>query len=306
MTDWAARPLIEGVIGWIPDQPAPFDPERPGKFPENRRALPAAIRLWSQKGHSPNMTEKEAFAAVRNLIRPGVRTRRIQPPRDDNAPNTRKLMMWLWLRERAAKWWASQWGWRSPIELPGWRELERELGAPHVEPGEIARLRLPEDIVLDLDVVILQAYCQGVTGRWISQIPELDLEGRTPQAAVFEGLRKFHRSPWIRFALSAPHLQPVGFRFPKSTFSESMLRMDAILRDPYKATDGELEHIFGNYVWEIAYARAAGRRSRGGTRLQPGPWYSCGMAEPLGPHFRRGGTRSYGARRDDDGPEEEG
>lgn len=270
--------------------------------------LPAAIRLFSTTGFTPAMDEKECFAGVRNLTVPSKRKNIVHfRPTRKNRPNTRKMLMWLYLHEDATAWWKSRWGWRSPRELPGWHQVEHELGAPHIEPHELARLRLPEDVILDADVVLLQAWCQGVTARFLPKLADYDLAGQTPAQAVLVGLRKLHSSPWFRFFLSSHHMQPVGVSFPRCSFSTSTLRMDAILRDPYSATDGELEVVLGTYTFKLAYAKAATMRNHGHYMSPPGPWYSVGNPDCLGPHFRRGGIHDWTEPPEDpDGQEEEG
>lgn len=301
-------PLLPGAVGWCPDLPCPFDPERAGNFREERRTLPAAIRLFSTTGFTPKMAEKECFASIRNLsvpsIRRGIRNAR---PTKKNRPNTRKMLMWIYIHPEATDWWRSQWAWRSPREIPGWRRVEYDLEAPHIEPYELARLRLPEDVILDADVILLQAWCQGVTSRWIAKLEDYDLGGQTITKALLVGLRKLHSSPWFKFLLASHHLQPVGVTFPRCNFSTSTLRMDAILRDPYSATDAELEVVLGSYTYKLGYAKAASFRSHGQYMSPPGPWYSVGSPDCLGKYFRRGGAHgAVDLMEDPDGQEEEG
>jgi hypothetical protein len=281
-------PLVEGATGWSPDGPCPFEAELRGPWREDRRHLPAAFRVFGREA-VPNLTEHEAFVGIRRLTTGKMRRQvHLLRPTKNYRPEARKLLMWLFLHDDATAWWQSWWGWRSPREFNGWRAEEQRVQAPHLEPHEIAQLRLPEDVIMDRDVVVLHAWCQGVVARFLTQIPEIDV-GAPVIPVLKSGLRKLHASPWIQMMLAAPHMAPLGVMFPSRGFSTSSLRMDAILRDPYSATDGELEVVLANYTFKVAYAKSAAARRLGSYMSPAGPWYADGNPHALGVNFHRGG-----------------
>lgn len=308
------QPRLPGAVGWTtPDVPAGFDPEHGWSTSEARRHLPAVVRFLSVRGF-PNLNEEDCFAAVRAMNH-GTRLARVKTFLEGRrpAPNARgwyqgeqKMLYWLRLHPVAHAWWSSRWAWRSPKEFTGWRSGERSVDAPHVEPYELARLRLPDDIVMDFDVVMLQAWCQGLTTRFIERrLAEEPLRLQRPVPShLLTGLRKLHASPWFQFLLAAPHMQPVGVAFPGSSFTENLVRTEWLITHPYEATDAELAVILGSFQFRVSYGQALQTRRDGQYMLPDGPWYSDGNSACLGKGFRRGGTQPW--RGGPHGEEEEG
>ena len=274
---------------WLPqDEPPQFEAERPAALDWTLRHLPAVIRVFSlgQLVPPPRMSEAEAYEAVRELtdqrIRQKIgRSRFRQPWMKDH---TFQLATWLRLSPLALKWWKSHWGWRAPKEFVGWR-LEED-GRAHIEPFEVATLRLPEDVVMDADVILLQAWAQGFTGRFM---PHLTVATWAPwESSIRAGLRKLHASPWVQFAIAAQNMAPVGIDINGTGVMASAVRMEALLRHPFTATLGELEFILATEFFRAGYERARRQRRAGRVVLPDGGWYACGRASALGQWFHRG------------------
>lgn len=286
-------PLIDGISGWTTqNRPPLMQPERPGPFDWTVRHLPAAIRvLGTFSGIGlPRMGESESYHAVRALTDERARRRvdRLRFAPDDREA-TWAMVRWLSMVEPAARWWKSTSAWRSPREFRGWRTLERQHNFPHVEPYELAQMRLPEDVSMDADVVLLQAWCQGVMhGNQKSKL-QVTHEAFSPfTERTAAGLVKLHRSPWFMFTLAAPHMAPMGVLFGDYGILRSAERMETLLSHPYLATDGELEAVFRAPTWSTGYDRARTKRERGEYTNPDGGWYALNHRHALGLHFRRG------------------
>jgi hypothetical protein len=276
-------PVVPGDVGLgRSSQPPVFDPERLVPSPAHARRWPAAIRLLSHDTPMliPQMDEATAWRLTRKFSHPKMKRvwQRHRPANDKEAAFL-ELLAGSWV----GKWWKRPESFRSPRVFRGWHGLERELGAPHLGPFEIAMLRLTDDIAMDADVLAIAAYSQGLEKFWAARFPTWADWNRH----LNEGLMKIHRSPWVAFAL-ASHLMPAtGVFFPNVSFFDSSLRMEYLLKNPFMATDGELPHILRSDAFRTAYRESARLRSRGGYSLPAGPWYACGMTFPLGDHFRR-------------------
>lgn len=289
------EPLAPGIPGWTTqNRPPLMAPERSGPFDWTVRHIPAAIRVlgtFSAIG-LPRMAEDESYLAVRALTADQIRRRVDRPPRLDEQEfpaATLAMLRWLTMVEPAARWWKSTSGWRSPREFRGWRTIERQHNFPHVEPYEIAQMRLPEDVSMDADVVLLQAWCQGISH--INQKAKLQFtheafQNFTERTAA--GLVKLHRSPWFMLALAAPHMAPMGVLFGDYGLLRSAERMETLLHHPYLATDGELECVFRAGTFAAGYQKAAKVRERGEYTNPDGGWYALHTKHALGVYFRRG------------------
>lgn len=179
--------------------------------------------------------------------------------------------------------------WRSPREWAGYLAALSEVGLPRVFPFEVANFRLPDDISCDADVVLFQAWCQGWKKSNFSKAnPLVD----DYAASIRSGLKKFARSPWVRFALAAPHMQPIGVLFPGASYVDSSTRLSFLLENPFHATDAELELIFASAVYKAAYRQARDVRRLHDYLNPDGGWYVGGrLSRALGPHFKRGGIQ---------------
>lgn len=289
-------PAEPGVTGWSDaNAPVKFVYERHADVDSTTRRWPAALRILGM-GHTmalPRMSEEDVWSGVKELIRPGVRTslRRLGP--DPARPeNVQSVLEWVLSVPGMNTWWASTWGWRSPREFATYRLLEGQISAPHMEPYELAHWRIPDDISGDMDVLLFAAWCQGVHGR------HLDL-GREHTSALRNGLKKFHGSPWVMFALAAPHMQPTGVLFKDTGYLDSCARLEFLLANPFLATDAELSRIMGSRMFQIAIKTARKLRRKGEYMNPDGTWYvQCRRYLSLGPGFRRGGrwTGSRGKR----------
>ena len=293
-------PLLPGLVGWVQQsEPPSFVPERDAKLDWTSRHQPAALRLFGSLSRlgMPRMSEAQAFAAVRALTGPGARGRidRLRAP-PDGKEETWSLITWLRTNDPACYWWRSQWGWRAPREFRGWRIFENDRHLPHLEPVEFAQFRLPEDIVLDIDVVLLQAWCQGVTGRFLDKLAETHEPVRGWREGLFEGLRKLHASPWFRLTMAVPFLPPVGITLGSAGVLGSVERMQQILHHPYTASLGELDAICKTATFEMAYRKAVVSRRKGEVTAADGGWYVEGHKHPLGVWFRRGAEFTAAAR----------
>lgn len=248
------------------------------------------------RGHSmrlSRMPEEDVWAAVKELIRPDVRTslRRLLPDHD-RPRHVQEVLEWVLSVPGMNTWWASSWGWRSPREFSSYRSTEAQMCVPHVEPFEMAHWRVPDDVAGDMDVLTFVAWCQGVHGR------HLDM-GRQHSISIRAGLRKLHRSPWFAFALAAPHMMPTGVLFRDTGYLDSCARLEFLLSNPYHATDAELARVLDSKMFRAGYAKARERRRRGGYMNPEGTWYvQCSRSKALGTWFRRGGawTGARGAR----------
>lgn len=288
--------LLPGEVGWIgQNHPPLFDPERRGPLDWTARHVPAVLRVLGADTTVgvPHLSEHDAYAAVRALTHPDVKARvhRIRVP-PDGRDSTWTLATWLRCVEPADRWWRSRFSWRAPKEFPGWRLVEE--GLPHLEPYEIANLRLPEDVVMDADVVLLQAWCQGLGGggsggnNHLQKLVERMTVWAPANGCLRDGLRKLHASPWVRFAIAAPHMTPNGILLGEHGMMASAVRVEALLRHPYSATTGELRAILGSASYRTGYANAALARKKGQYTNPPGGWYALGERAALGQWFRRG------------------
>jgi hypothetical protein len=287
-------PLESGLNAWgIAGAPPPFNAERPAPIDPTTRRWPAAIRLLGRRATDAigRPAESGMWDAVRYLIHPTRRTivNRLgrDPERDDL---TQTVLEWITRRENSklTSWWKSTWGWRSPREFPNYRKLENHIGVPHIEPYEIAFLRIPDDVSGDLDVLLYVAWCQGVLGRHIEHDEEI---AKDHYRSIRKGLMKLHRSPWFAFALAAPHMQPVGVLFKGAGYFDSCERMEFLLRQPYQATDNELARILPSSMFAAGYESAKQARKGGEYMQPPGTWYVNGSRTgSLGVNFRRGGA----------------
>lgn len=288
------QPALPGDNAWARSSEVPvFTPERRGPLAHHYRRFPAAIRLlgaheiWA----CPLLNEHDVFFATRFLVSSGRRTVVHKVGSDDTWP-TSAVDLRHFLR-RVGKplvaWWISPYGWRSPREFMGYHMLENEIGAPHIEPYEVAHLRLPDDVSMDLDVVLYQAWCQGVVVRQIRG-PNKELYQDGHHDAIRRGMVKLHRSPWFMFALAAPAMSPNGILLGDAGLFDSALRMEWLLKHPYEATDAELAAILNSPGFASGYDRARKRRSRGYAINPDGWWYANGsLRDALGIQLRRGG-----------------
>lgn len=282
-------PALGGPSGLSPrGAPLPFRVESGDPLDHRFRHLPASIRILAE-GLVPELAERdeeEIYGVVRKLLEPGART----ISRAHWEETWSFLWFMHWYREpaqnRLYRWWGSTKGWRAPQEFKGWHAIEDEWALPHVEPYEVANFRLPDDISCDEDVVLFQAWCQGVRDR--------DLGDRDPRHAacaesVRRGLVKFCRSPWVHFAIAAPSMFPIGVLFPPIGYLASCSRMDFLLKNPFSATTGELEAILGSQTFLVAREKMRKKRVRGDYIAPDGEWYvGGGIPKALGRHFRRG------------------
>src|SRR5688572_5576472 len=194
------RPLVDGDSAWV-DYLAPpaFEPEARSDLDWSVRRWPAAIRILGRKEihRIERMSESDIYAATSFLNSATRRRNAFTEPITDEWPESAiKLATWMRALPRGRKlrtWWISQWGWRSPTEFPGWQHSEKQLHLPHLEPYEVAKFRIPDDIAMDLDVVMFVAWCQGVSFR-MYRSDELQI---IHKRAVRRGLLKYHMSPWI-------------------------------------------------------------------------------------------------------------
>lgn len=263
-------------------------PDREGPFAVHNRHYPAAIRALSVVVIPPQLPDWILFGAVRHLTLPEAKRAptKIKPKNESEEA----LQRWICSSPVIRSWWANAASWRAPREWKGWRALEKDLGVPHLEPFEFAEMRLPEDIAMDADVVLLQAWCQGLIGKWQAEVVARWSGWADPHGCMVAGLRKVHSSPWVKLSLAAPHMQPVGVLFPNVGYIDACRRMAYLLEFPYRSTIPELHHILRSPGFLASYERARITRRRG-TYLNPGGgWYACGMRSPLGGHFRRSGV----------------
>ncbi len=287
-------PLIGGHKGFsgynvLPD----FEPERAPGLHHAYRRIPSALRLLKPE-LLPSllvMSEEESHAAVRFWLDP-VRRRTIHRHPGSTAPTyAQDLQQWVTMKgnRHLLSWWKRPYAWRSPREFVGYGVLTRSLGLPHTEPFEIAHFRLPDDISCDSDVVVFQAWCQGLM---LPAFPEDSPFREAHSATIRRGLSKFARSPWVRFSLAAPFMSGAGIILPPASLYDSAMRMEYLIRNPLHATSGELEHILASSVFDIAYRKARLARRHGKLTNPDGGWYVGGsMSRALGPHFRRGGLQ---------------
>lgn len=284
------EPLLPGPAGWVSqDQPPLFDPERAAPLDWTVRHIPATLRVLGALSAvgPPRLDEERGYAAVRTLTDDHVRRNPTSKRVMAHAPpEAQHLVSWLRCVPFAVRWWKSPYGWRAPREFPGWRDTEN--GRPHLEPHEIGQMRLPEDLVLDADVVMLQAWCQGFVPRWVIQadIPK-DHVWFDYTKCFHDGLRKLHFSPFVQLAIAAPFMPPVGLDLGPGII-ETAVRWAQLAKNPYLASLGELEIILRSPIFIEAYTKAQRRRKEGRFVNPNGGWYACGSAASLGTWYRRG------------------
>lgn len=294
------EPLQPGPVGWAQQHvPPQFDPARPGPLDWTTRHLPASIRVWGAftKVGPPRLTEEVAFRAVRILTDDHVRRSPTSKRwRLHDKPETHAMVAWLRCLPHVVKWWSSAKGWRAPREFNGWRNAEP---GPHLEPSEIAQMRLPDDVSMDPDVVLLQAWCQGMTHQVLTRVLLPQERAKEfwpdPAASLREGIRKLGESPYVQLAMAAPFMPPLGIDLGPGLV-DSATRMGVLLKHPYLASLGELEIILRRPQFTAAYAQAETRRKRGKFVNPDGGWYACCDANALGSWFRRGATWTAVAR----------
>lgn len=240
----------------------------------------------SNQGAFEHLDEETAWRLARKFSDPKVK-RILQRVKAENETE-RKFIAAVRAIPELRSWWKSSQSFRSPRTFVGWKQIEAELNAPHLEPYEVARLRLGDDISMDADVVAVCAWAHGVEREWAGRFDTW----REHSACLRSGLRKIHTSPWIALILAAPFMAPAGVFFPGHGMMESALRMERILKNPWTATDGEIGHILNSPTFKAGYDRARQVRRQGGYVLHAGPWYACGLANPLGEHFRRACART--------------
>lgn len=267
--------------------PPAYEAERPGPFAFHMRRWPAALRILASEKQleAPIFDEDTIWRLTRHWLAPERKRvlRKAPWPTDEDE----RFVMWVLNTKGIYSWWSSSASWRSQREVQGWKALESELGCPHLEPFEIAQLRLTDDVSMDADVVLLAAWCQGLPKERVADMAVY----RDHRKCILRGLRKLHQSPWLAFSIASPWMRPTGVLFPGASFVDASLRMERLLKNPLMATDTELPHILSSPGFKVAYRNATAARRGGGYILPAGPWYACGMATPLGEHFRRGGSR---------------
>lgn len=287
-----SKPAVDGVNAWGDARDAPhFMPARAGALNFAYRRWPSAVRVLGHESIEglPTWSEQEIYSIIRYWMEPA---RRKTLRRSESDPENASIFR-DWLGETENKWIRSWWkhnsGWRSPREFPGYRKIEKQSMIPHVEPYEVANLRLPDDISTDADVVLFRAWCEGVMNRFIP--PENPLKAGY-RDAIRSGLVKFCSSPWVALALAAPAMAPTGVLFPEVGYFASSERMVKLVRRPYEATNGELEHILRSQMFLQARVGSAKIRARRALHLAPaGEWYVGGaIRNALGPNFTRGGA----------------
>lgn len=295
--------LLEGNCGLKSGNLAPdFTPERLPALHFAYRRVPSVLRVANPESlvYFPPMTEDEAFASVRFWLDPARRAKIRRPASPAEPEHAQKLQEWVCRPENKGlmSWWTKPDAWRSPREFWGYGAGMENMGLPHVEPYEVAHFRLPDDISCDADVVLFQAWCQGWAFKaW--QRGRKKVEGEDPHPitkdyamAIRNGLQKFCRSPYVRFALAAPYMNGAGIQFTGASLFDSAVRMEYLVTSPFMATDQELHCILTSPVYDVAFRRARAARRKGQVINPPGGWYA-GNAIPraLGAHFRRGGLQ---------------
>lgn len=292
-------PLLPGPRGWQPGHRLPdFEPEgSPGLNPMYRR-VPAALRILNPKTlpYLGMSSEDETYEAVRFWMEPRRKQVIHLPIIEENVPKPAvRLHKWLNMPQNRAvrSWWKWRYSWRSPREFRGYNRTIQDARLLWVDPWEVAHFRLPDDISCDPEVVLFQAWCQGVQRE---QLPPGHFMSIGFQASIRNGLIKFSRSPWVRFAQAAPFMQPVGISFPPHSYFDSSLRLEYLLRNPFHATQPEMEYITASpmFVSALREAREERRVVRGQHKkreyaLPNGNWYAGGsIGQSLGGYFRRG------------------
>jgi len=251
------------------------------------RRWPAAIRVLADDGLPtvPPFQEEVIYRVVRHFLL--FRVRKTLKASSSSAMEER--IFETWLRSEAARkvklWWNSKDGWRSPVRFAGWSAMEIRDDLPRLDPYEVAHMRLPDDISTDPDVVLFQAWCQGVTREYFTESSGLK---NNLQRAIKAGLRKFCASPWVTFALLAPWMRPVGVVFPSIGYLDTCIRLEHLLKYPYQASTGELRHIFESETFLTAKDRAWRNRKNSRTMNISGSWFVGGSpSQALGVNFKR-------------------
>jgi hypothetical protein len=281
---------MEATSAWFNGWAVPeWEPDRDGGYRADIRRYPSALRLLGrlEQDRAPQVRETDLFYYLRHAILPRHRRTMGEDLEPSIQPEFRR---WAASVKPIVSWWKHADSWRSPRETTWYRELEGNKSLPHLEPAEFAQFRLPDDISLDADVVAFQAWCQGVC---FERMRAFELYGVHAQKHVQDGLLKVHASPWIRFALAAPLMQPIGVSLPGLGFLDSGVRMQELLKRPYRATDAELAVILRSPGYLVAYDDARRSRKRGGVVNPKGEWYACNQRSPLGVGFRHGGARVW-------------
>ena len=257
------------------------------------RHIPAALRIFGAMSDvgAPRLTEDASFGAIRTMMAPDFKlnpTKRQVLTFPD--PAVQMISAWLKCNPAVLRWWRSSSAWRAPREFSGWRAIEDEAGFPHLEPHEVAQMRLPEDIAMDADVVLFQAWCQGFTSIFMDKMLPGNPTWGFWQTCIREGLRKMLSSPYIRLVVAVPFIPPIGVAIAPHGLVESSIRMRTLLKHPYLASLDELDEVLRSSAFAEAFDKAHRVRKRGQFSNPAGGWYACGALNPLGVSFRRGAT----------------
>lgn len=282
-------PLIPGDSGWQePSLPPTFEPIVLWDGPHEARRWPSAIRILGKAAlpYLKAIPEAEAWAALRELMEDS-RRRTLGHGELIVKEGDYKAYVEDWLcsaeNRLLRRWWKSFEGWRSPREYTGYRALESRNKLPHFEPAEVARFKLPDDISLDEDVMLFQAWCQGLQVESVLHL----YRPAEHKERIREGHYRFATSPWIMFAIAAPLMEPTGILFGEHGYLQSCKRLETLLRLPFTATTGELEVIFRSPSFLAARERAKKLRASGDYWSPNGNWYVGGRFSFL--PLRRGG-----------------
>lgn len=198
----------------------------------------------------------------------------------DGSTATQTLLDYLNSGSQLGSFWRRT-GMRTPSHMHGSTALMLETIGCYISFWEIAHMRIPLRLRFDTDVILFQAFTQGVRLEEYRNIVHLDSEmvAEFAPARRLEGLRKLLTDPWFEFMLVVPFLPQYGFIFPGQGFTNSVHRMERILYHPYSATVPEMEFIKSNPVYDLAKKRLRTCRYRSDVdrpslAIQPdGHWY---------------------------------
>lgn len=296
--------LLPGRVGWSSHL---LIPDEDNGFAREHRYLPSFLRLIAKYGLDgmpapPN--EREVVEALTTLWRDeAVRcNRRLEHTPDDRQFSQELLdfinfstyLDWYWRRE----------GRRVPV-MRSHLEVEQELNCGHISRFELAHLRIPEHLAYDEDVLWMQAFFQGMDHRDLTKLLKMwggtDIGGA---ASRTRGLYKLLSSPWVQFAMTAPFMHQYGQAFGDALYTENVARMQFLLVNPYRATEGELEAIQSTPFYRDARVVMLKTRSTKDSRdagktlhLPPGGWYMGGRgwsgSKPLSEWLIFGPLRGY-------------
>lgn len=273
------RPLLTGEAGWARFNSKPPDGTQ---WARKHQDMPSILRVYARSDEDfPRIPETKVVRAFESLFRDAwVRNDMDLSAAPDGREETQVLLDYLLGGAQLGSFWRRT-DMRTPSHMHGSTALMLKVAGCYIAFWELAHMRLPLRLRFDTDVILFQAFTQGLGLEEYRNVVHLD-EGLVAEFAPerrLEGLRKLIEDPWFQFMLVVPFLSQYGVIFPGAGFTNSIHRMERILYHPYSATIPEMEFIQGCAVYELAKTRMLKCRRRSANErpelpIQPdGHWY---------------------------------